>query len=67
MSYVIHKQLIPGNNLIWVLKINELDSVIRFGDLENAEAKLEELKLSETEGRNYKISLENLDGTFSDL
>ncbi len=67
MSYVIHKQLIPGNNLIWVLKINESDSVIRFGDLENAEAKLEELKLSETEGRNYKISLENLDGTFSDL
>ncbi len=67
MSYVIHKQLIPGNNLIWVLKINESDSVNRFDDLENAEAKLEELKLSETEGRNYKISLENLDGTFSDL
>ena len=67
MSYVIHKQLIPKNNLIWVLKLNESDNVYSYNTLEEAQIKLDELKTSETEGREYKISLKNEDGSFLEL
>ena len=40
MSYVIHKQLIPNNNLIWVLKINDSDSIFTFESLDDASNKL---------------------------
>jgi|LauGreDrversion4_2_1035121.scaffolds.fasta_scaffold108598_1 hypothetical protein len=65
--YVIHKQLIPKNNLIWVLKINDSDTLYSFSTLEEAEIKLNELKNSDTNGRDYKVSLKNDDGSFTDL
>jgi len=65
--YVIHKQLIPNNNLIWVLKINDSDVIHSFSTIEEAEIKLNELKNSDTDGRGYKISLQKEDGSFSDL
>jgi hypothetical protein len=65
--YVIHKQLIPKNNLIWVLKINESDSIYSFDNLEEAIFKKEELLQNETNGRVYKISIKNEDGSFSDI
>jgi hypothetical protein len=66
MSYFIHKQLIPGNNLIWVLKTNDSDSIHSFETLEEAKIKLEDLLVSNEDGRGYKISLKKEDGTFSD-
>ena len=65
--YVIHKQLIPKNNLIWVLKINESDSIYSFDNLEEAIFKKEELLQNETNRRVYKISIKNEDGSFSDI
>lgn len=65
--YVIHRQLIPKNNLIWVLKINDSDTLYSFSTLEEAEIKLNELKNSDTDGRDYKVSLKNDDGSFTDL
>ena len=65
--YVIHKQLIPNNNLIWVLKINDSDVIHSFSTLEEAEIRLNELKNSDTDGRGYKISLQKEDGSFSEL
>jgi hypothetical protein len=65
--YVIHKQLIPKNTLIWVLKINDSDDLHSFSTLEEAELKLNELKTSDTDGRDYKISIKNEDGSFSEL
>jgi hypothetical protein len=41
MAYFIHKQLIPKNNLIWVLKINDADEVYSFESLEDANSKKE--------------------------
>jgi hypothetical protein len=67
MSYYIHKQLIPKNNLIWVLKINEADVVYSFESIEDAIAKKEELIENDTNGRFYKVSLKNEDGSFSDI
>jgi hypothetical protein len=66
MSYVIHKQLIPKNNLIWVLKLNESDFIYSYETIEEAEVKLNELINLETEGREYKISIKNEDGSFSE-
>lgn len=65
--YFIHKQLIPKNNLIWVLKINESDSIYSFDNLEQAIFKKEELIQNETDGRVYKVSIKNEDGSFSDI
>ena len=67
MSYVIHKQLIPGNKLIWVLKLNDSDSLFEYDNLENAQQKLSELESSDVDGRKYKISIKNEGGSFSDL
>lgn len=67
MSYFIHKQLVPKNNLIWVLKLNENDAVFSYDSVEEANQKLDELKNSEVDGREYKISIKKEDGSFSDL
>jgi len=67
MSYVIHKQLIPKNNLIWVLKLNDSDSLFEYDNLEDAEQKLSELVSSDVDDRKYKISIKNESGGFSDL
>ncbi len=64
--YVIHKQLIPKNNLIWVLKLNESDVIYSYETIEEAEVKLNELINLETESREYKISIKNEDGSFSE-
>ena len=39
MSYFIHKQLVPKNNLIWVLKLNENDAVFSYDTLDEAQIK----------------------------
>ncbi len=77
MSYVIHKQLMPidsnvgdpnwAKRQIWVLKLNSNDSVDEFENLEDAEAKKDELTNSDPTGRIYKISIRNEDGSFSEL
>jgi hypothetical protein len=66
MSYFIHKQLIPNNNLIWVLKLNESDTIYSFELIEDAIAKKEELIQNDSDGRFYKVSLKKEDGSFSD-
>ena len=66
MSYFIHKQLIPNNNLIWVLKLNESDTIYSFDTIEEAIAKKEELIQNDSDGRFYKVSLKKEDGSFSD-
>jgi len=67
MAYFIHKQLIPKNNLIWVLKINDADEVYSFESLEDANSKKEELIKNDIDGRVYKVSLKKEDGSFSDI
>jgi len=75
--YVIHKQLIPidtnmgdpnwAKRQVWVLKLNSNDTLDEFENLEDAEAKKDELTNSDPTGRIYKISIKNEDGSFSDL
>ncbi len=65
--YFINKQMIPGNNLIWVLKISESDTIYSFNNLDEANSKKEELQNLDLSGRRYKVSFKKEDGTFSDI
>lgn len=55
MVYRILKQFIPGNDNLWVAKLNSSDSVFEYDTLDEAESKLEELQNNDFEGRSYKI------------
>jgi hypothetical protein len=65
IMYFINKQMIPGNNLIWVLKLNEADTIYSFDSLEYANLKKEELQNSDTSGRIYKVTFKNDDGAYT--
>jgi hypothetical protein len=65
--YFINKQMIPGNSLIWVLKLSESDTIYSFNNLDEANSKKEELQNLDLSGRRYKITLKKEDGTFSDI
>jgi hypothetical protein len=65
--YFINKQMIPGNNLIWVLKLSESDTIYSFNNLDEANSKKEELQNLDLSGRRYKVSFKKEDGTFSDI
>lgn len=54
MQYVILKQFIPGNDQIWVEKLDANDSVYIYDTLEEAILKLKDLQ-SEDPARNFKI------------
>ena len=56
MVYRILKQFIPGNDNLWVAKLNASDTVFEYDTLEEAETKLSELQENDSEGRSYKIS-----------
>lgn len=54
MKYQILKQYIPGNDSVWVGAIGAEDKLDIFDTLEEAEARLEELKALNPE-RGFKI------------
>lgn len=56
MVYRILKQFIPGNDNLWVSKLNASDTVFEYDTLEEAETKLSELQENDSEGRSYKVS-----------
>lgn len=54
MKYVILKQFIPGNEQIWVEKLDANDPIYEYDTLEEAEVKKEELQLADPT-RGFKI------------
>jgi hypothetical protein len=77
MAYFIHKQLIPidinagdpnwSKRQIWVLRLNQNDTIDEFESLDEAQSKVEELFNSDPTARIYKVVFKNEDGTFSDI
>jgi len=67
MSYFIHKQLIPKNNLIWVLKLHPEDTIEQFETIEEAQQKIGILLSEDTTGRIYKVCIQNENGSYSDI
>lgn len=54
MKYLILMQFIPGNDQIWVERLNPGDPIYIYDTLEEAEAKKEELQLADPT-RGFKI------------
>ena len=55
MKYLILKQFIPGNDQIWVAKLNESDPIYVYDTIEEAEIKKAELEAADP-ARGYKIA-----------
>jgi uncharacterized protein YciU (UPF0263 family) len=67
MAYFVHKQLIPKNNLIWVLKLHPEDTIEQFETIEEAQQKIGLLINEDISGRIYKVCIQNEDGSYSDI
>ena len=76
MTYFIHKQLIPldinsgdpswAKRQIWVLRLNQNDTIDKFDTIEEANAKRDELIYNDPTPRVYKI-VEVVDGNYVDV
>ena len=76
MTYFIHKQLIPldinsgdpswAKRQIWVMRLNQNDTVDEFDTIEEANAKRDELIYNDPTPRVYKI-VEVVDGNYVDV
>ena len=67
MAYFIHKQVVPGNNFIWVLKMHDEDTIDSFETLEEAQTYAGQLFVNDETQRVYKVVIKNQDGTFLDV
>ena len=53
--YQIQIQFIPGNDMIWVAKLNPEDPIYEYLDENEAINKANELQSSDPSGRLYKV------------
>ena len=53
--FKIIMQFIPGNDQMWVEKLNPTDPIYQYNDEAEAQAKAEELQSSDVTGRLYKV------------
>jgi len=53
--FKIIMQFIPGNDQIWVEKLNPTDPIYEYNNEPEAQAKAEELQSADTTGRLYRV------------
>ena len=53
--FKIIMQFIPGNDQMWVEKLNPTDPIYQYNDEAEAQAKAEELQSADATGRLYKV------------
>lgn len=56
MIYQVQMQFIPGNDQIWVAKLNPEDPVYEYDNFAEAQAKATELQNADTTGRQYRVA-----------
>lgn len=54
--YIVQMQFIPGNDQIWVEKLNPTDPVYQYDNEAEAQAKATELQDADTTGRKYRVT-----------
>jgi len=54
--YQVQMQFIPGNDSIWVAKLNPEDPTYEFPIKTEAQAKATELQAADETGRQYRVS-----------
>jgi hypothetical protein len=55
MIYQVQIQFIPGNDMIWVAKLNPDDILYEYDNVVDAQAKATELQEADTTGRQYRV------------
>ena len=53
--FEVQMQFIPGNDSIWVSRLNENDPIYEYDNLNEAQAKATELQDADETGRQYKV------------
>jgi ribosomal protein L16/L10AE len=53
--YQVQMQYIPGNNKIWVARLNPQDQIYEYPIETEAEAKAAELQAADDTGRQYRV------------
>jgi hypothetical protein len=56
MIYEVLMQFLPGNDSIWVAKLNPEDPIYQYDNEAEAQAKANELQAADPTGRKYKVS-----------
>jgi len=56
MIYQVQMQFIPGNDSIWVARLNPDDPLYEYDNFEEAQAKATELQDADPTGRQYRVS-----------
>jgi hypothetical protein len=54
--YIVQMQFIPGNDQIWVEKLNPNDPVYQYDNEAEAQAKATELQNADETGRKYRVT-----------
>lgn len=55
MVYQVQMQFIPGNDQIWIQKLNPEDPTYEYNNEPEAQAKAEELQAADPSGRKYRV------------
>jgi hypothetical protein len=55
MIYQVQMQFIPGNDQIWVSRLNPDDPTYEYSTFAEAEAKAIELQNNDSTGRQYRV------------
>ena len=53
--YQVEMQFIPGNNMIWVARLNPDDPIYQYDNEPEAQAKARELQSQDPTGRIYRV------------
>jgi hypothetical protein len=54
--YIVQMQFIPGNDQIWVEKLNPTDPIYQYDNEAEAQAKATELQNADETGRKYRVT-----------
>jgi hypothetical protein len=55
MIYQVQMQFIPGNDMIWVARLNPDDPIYQYDNEAEAQAKADELQANDPTGRKYRV------------
>ena len=55
MIYQVQMQFIPGSDQIWVARLNPNDPIYEYPTEEEAQLKVDELKLADPTDRQYRV------------
>ena len=56
MTFQVQMQYIPGNNSIWVARLDPNDPIYDYDNEAEAQAKADELQSGDPTGRAYRVS-----------